>query len=267
MKQITKIFSLFIIGILTSYMVFNTIDTKDDLNNVYYIFSTGAQTIAALVGLVLAAYTFNHQFMWNSRDANEGTADIIDETIQKYYTYIKLLSIVTGLTLIADLFTLQLNAISIPYRKPSLYIVIGSMNVCVIIAAFLIIIHIIRPINIEKWATNLFEERIRENEGTSALTINRGEFIDAFITLETTVRSLFNTLEPSSRHVGMNRMTRSLYEREAINGNTFERLIELTKYRNLVVHGHIPKVEKDMYEKLLGLNQLMDNIQLKPRQN
>ncbi|MES5929745.1 hypothetical protein COK37_21010 [Bacillus thuringiensis] len=262
-KQFSSISVLYIISIFISFLVFYTIvNTEHDLNNVYYIFSTSAQTIAALVGLVLAAYTFNHQFMWNARDSSEGTSEIIDETIQKYYTYIKLLSIATGFTLIADIFMLQLNATLNSSIKPALYILIGSLNVCVIITAFLIALHIIRPINIEDWAKNLFNERIRESENKSTLTINRGEFIDTFITLETIVRNFLNNLEPSSQHVVMAKMTRELYERGTVDEKTFGELIEIIKYRNLVIHGHIPMVEKDMYDKLLELTELM-NTKLK----
>ncbi|PHD66630.1 hypothetical protein COF61_09210 [Bacillus toyonensis] len=260
LKRVVYILLLFAVGGIISFIVFNTITDSTDVNNVYYIFSTGAQTIAALVGFVLAAYTFNHQFMWNARDSGEGTSEIIDETIRVYYKYIMILSSATGITLIADLCILQVNAVELLQIKPIIYIIVGSLNVFIIIAAFLIALYIIRPINIEEWAKNLFEERLREKHDRPELTVEIGQFLQAFISLEQLCRKYLSENEQILHVMGMGKMARILYEKGKIDGITIEELLEIIKYRNLVVHGHIPKVESDMYSKLQELNKKMKQI-------
>ncbi|HFJ9438900.1 TPA: hypothetical protein ACGW7M_001930 [Bacillus albus] len=229
----------FMIGIIVSGMFFKTIPSKDEeLNNVYYIFSTGAQTIAGLVGFVLAAYTFNHQFMWNVRESDDGKTEIIDEAISKYYNYILILSISTGITLIADLCVLQFNTIKTTVIKPWVYMIVGSMNVAIIIGAFVIALYIIRPINIEEWAKKMLEKRNKRKDGIES-TIDSYQFISKYIELEKLCREYLNKDSESSSSVSLMAMAGRLRERAVIDVTTYLKLVEVSKYRNLVVHGHV----------------------------
>jgi len=249
---------VFIIGILASCIIFKTIpDQGTDLNNVYYIFSTGAQTIAGLVGFVLAAYTFNHQFMWNVRENDDGKAEIIDEAIRQYYKYIMLLSVSTGVTLIADLFVLQFNAIITTVMKSWVYVIVGSMNVTIIIAAFLIALYIIRPINIEEWAQRMLEKLNEENVIIDS-TVGIGQFIKKFSQLEQVCRDYLYKNNDNPQSPSMMAMAKKLYQRANIGDDVYQEFKEVSKYRNLVVHGHVSQVDQEMYSRLNKLYNLID---------
>ncbi|HDR7527127.1 TPA: hypothetical protein QCX62_003722 [Bacillus paranthracis] len=263
-STVIMIILAFIIAIFFSYKFFETIPSKGvDLNNVYYIFSTGAQTIAGLVGFVLAAYTFNHQFMWNVRESDDGKTEIIDEAIREYYNYILVLSISTGMTLIADLFMLQFNAMETTVMKTRVYMVVGSMNVAIIIGAFVIALYIIRPINIEEWAQKMLKKH-NKGKGDVESTVNFYEFISKYIELEKLCRDYLNKDNESSSSVSLMAMAGRLRERAVINVTTYLELVEVSKYRNLVVHGHVSEVDQEMYSKLVDLYHLIDK-QLRER--
>lgn len=159
---------LFVIGFFLSSLIYKSeIIQLESTNNIYYIFSTGAQTIASLVGFVLAAYTFNHQLVSSQKDDNdEAKSQVIETIISRNYINIFILTVFTGLTLIADLFVLRFNAIDTSIIKTNIYIVISSMNIALIMAAVIVALYTIRPIDTRNLAVKLLnedQERMRKD--------------------------------------------------------------------------------------------------------
>jgi uncharacterized protein YutE (UPF0331/DUF86 family) len=255
---------LFVFAIYCSYLVFKTIPIqKTELNNVFYIFSTAAQTIAALVGFVLAAYTFNHQLVSSQKDEqDEARNQVIESIIQKNYRQIVILSIMTGITLILDLFVLELNGVPTTNLKEISYIIVGSLNVVLIIFAVIIALFTIKPIDTTKEAQKLFKavgEEIKESLDNKKGhlkhpedTMSSTDFIQKFIEMEKSVREyLIDNDLYNDKRLSMGKMITILYEQRGINHELFHILNELSRYRNLVVHGHVTEIDKDMYESLL----------------
>jgi len=244
-----------------SYSHFKTFANEVDANNVYYIFSTGAQTLAALVGFVLTVYIFSHQNFRNIVEDDETLAEIIEETIDRYYDMILALSIFTALTLIGDLLMLQLNKIeSWPLREIT-YSVVAMANVIGIIAAFCIGLYILRPFKPKLWATNILKSEEKENVEEQK-TIRAGDFIEKFIEFEKLlVKYTSEKLDMGNKRYTLRNRLEMLLIAEKIDPRTHQELLGVVKLRNLVVHGQVNIIEKETYNNFVKiLTDLKENL-------
>ncbi|MDA1634481.1 hypothetical protein PDK11_16635 [Bacillus cereus] len=241
--------------LLISLCFFTTIDDGDNQNNIYYIFSTSAQTLAALVGFVLTAYIFTHQNLRNIKESDETLAEIVDETISKYYKLIFILSCYTAVTLIGDILMLQLN--NIPYWRfrPFLFTLFSMLNVSGIILAFTIALYILRPFRDSELAKKIFDQ---ETDGIDK-PIKAGEFIEKFIELEQLITKSTEKMQfkGQKRWPTLRDRLQFLYISERIDKKELEALMRVIKFRNLVVHGQVTNIERDIYE---TLNELLNSL-------
>jgi hypothetical protein len=83
--------------------------------NIYWVFSSAAQTVAAFVAFLLAGYTLVHSMMDNLERADETLAEIHTKLKTDYYRRVRLLSIVTAPAILLSLFTVYLNGRPVPY--------------------------------------------------------------------------------------------------------------------------------------------------------
>lgn len=258
----------FILAISTLY--FSTIDNSIDSNSIYYIFSTGAQTLAALVGFVLTVYIFSHQNFRNIISDDESLEEIIGDNIKKYYKLIVFLSAYTAIVLIADLLMLQLNKVSDWLYKEVLFTLIALLNVFGIIIAFSIGLYILRPFNPSKWAKEIYDRQDEvkkqknpesfETQDINGTTIKAGDFIEEFIKFEKMIVKYTNDkygMNSYRRSTLKNRLEMLLINR-LVTENVFKELLNIIKLRNLVVHGEVNIIDKNVYDHLIKINKELE---------
>lgn len=275
-------FTIVVLSVLViSFTYFIKFENEVDNNNVYYIFSTSAQTLAALVGFVLTAYIFTYQNLRNIKEDDETLTEIIEITIENYYRYIFLLSFYTAVVLIADILLLQLNIIeSWPY-KSVVFLSIAMANILGIIIAFAVALYILRPFREKSWARSIFkdEENKDENENenenenetvtkdiksadneieieftvqnSSKDVIDTMNFIKKFIELEGIIRDYTNENFQFNDRTTLRKRLNYLGATQKLSPNIIEDLLVIIKYRNLAVHGHIPSIERKVYNDLV----------------
>ncbi|NIE93059.1 hypothetical protein F3J09_20105 [Bacillus sp. Ab-1751] len=185
--------------------------------------------------------------------------------------------------------------------KMNVYIAISSMNIALIIAAIIVALYTIRPIDTRSLAVKLLnedQERIRkeserlhkkaeklrkkaegfakeaeklfveseklneqekhkerEHEKDLGITINAMEFLQLFINLEKLVKGflLEKQMLNYNNKEGMGIMAKRLFQMAIINSDTYGRLMEVSRARNLIVHGEVSEIEEDLYYMLEDL--------------
>lgn len=246
---------LITIVLVISLFFLKTIDNGVDQNNVYYIFSTSAQTLAALVGFVLTAYIFTHQNLRNIKESDETLAEIVETTINKYYKLIFILSCYTAITLICDILMLQLNKIAYWNFRPFLFCFFSMLNILGILFAFVIALYILKPFRDKELAKEIFNQ---ETAGVDR-PVRAGEFVEKFIELEKLITNSTEEIhfKEQKRWPTLRERSQLLYMREKINKQEMDELLRVIKFRNLVVHGQVTNIESDIYE---TLNRLLTDL-------
>lgn len=87
-----------------------------DLQNIYYLFSTAAQTISALVALLIAGFALVFNMLDGDEKKDESRAEIHQRLKRRYYTEIKVLSLTSALTIILNLIDLIVNSSAFSQR-------------------------------------------------------------------------------------------------------------------------------------------------------
>src|SRR5215208_4083372 len=84
--------------------------------NIYWLFSSSAQSIATFVAFLLAGYTLVHAMMDSVEQRDDTLEEIHAALIRQYYQRIKILAIITGAAVLSSLAMLYLNGFAWPYK-------------------------------------------------------------------------------------------------------------------------------------------------------
>jgi len=239
-----------------------------DLNNdqIYWLFSSSSQSIAAFIALLLTGYAFVVNVMDNLEARDETLVEVHSELKSTYYKQLKVLAIIGGSTIIASFVMIFVNYYSNWIRSALLIpSAIGIVSTVVIGVKF--IVNIVDPKKYSKKATALLkeEEKIIQKEGTE---ISIGEFISSFIKLEKLIRDIY--LQMSSKPVfsidTYKRIPNSLveivdifYKNKFINDDELGLLKEVIKTRNLVVHGQQAEIDSSWLKMLTKAIGIVEN--------
>jgi len=82
-------------------------------DNIYWLFSSSAQAIAAFVGFLAAGFFFIHDRIDKEIEKDETLEDVYHEIKNQHYKRLKLLLILTGWSIILSLFVVFINGYNI----------------------------------------------------------------------------------------------------------------------------------------------------------
>jgi hypothetical protein len=100
-------------------------------------------------------------------------------------------------------------------------------------------------------------------------TSSVGDFIAVFVAIERRIRALgarHGLIAPQieqGRYVPLRQLVKWLVSREVLGGDLARRLDELTRYRNLLVHGHVDSVKDVILEEARTVARELDESQQK----
>jgi hypothetical protein len=82
----------------------------NDAQNIYWLFTASAQTIAAFIAFVLAGYALVHTMMESAAQADETLIEIHESRKRQYHRYLSALVIITAFAILFSLIVVFLNA-------------------------------------------------------------------------------------------------------------------------------------------------------------
>ena len=233
---------------------------NDGLN---WFFSSSAQTVAAFVAFLLSGFSISINMADEAVKNDDTYKEIISAFKSSQYIHLKDLSFLTGLAITTNLLILGLAWHTIPYYSYLHYIGF-TLNFLAILLAIIFILKSVDPLKYQKTAKKEIENMISKMPPKEQVGL--ADFITIFIEIEKKMRSIFeihsrDIIVSSARgmdFLSLNKIIYSLSDFQIINKPLTISLNEISKYRNLVVHGHIESVDPEMIAKakliLLELN-------------
>jgi hypothetical protein len=241
--------------------------TGMDKDNIYWLFSSSAQSISAFVAFLLAGFTLVHMMMETIQQKDDTLADIHAQLKRHYYLRLRGLFGITGLSIVLSLAMVWFNHPDWPNR---LYYALGVslVNTVAIGGGIWFVIGIVNPSNYENTARKLIGQAdVRKELGLSNSPIRAGDFLEQFIKLEARIRHLVKLsglYQPSQGGPGMSfsvrRMIEVLGESETIGKDLIGELLSINKYRNLVAHGHTETADKSMVQRISAAQRKIEEI-------
>ncbi len=219
-------------------------------DNIYWLFSSSAQAIAAFTGFLAAGFFFVYDRIDKQVEKDETLEEIYADIKIQYYTRLKTLFILTGLSIVLSLLIVYINGYDLGWLGIMLKSVVALLNVITIGWAIWFVIFIINPDKVKRTAQKLIKEDNETFEPQSGETLSRELYLDKFIQLEKVIRSIAGKYDIVSDGRGryrnflhVNEIMRALYFRRLITPQQLRDLSLASKVRNLAAHGEIPQIE------------------------
>lgn len=225
-----------------------------DRNALDWLFSTAPQALAALVGLIFAGVAFIIGAIDKQVKQDDSSEDILLSMKMQIHADMKMLFLLSGVSIISDFFLLALNSIQegfvfsfegqfSPYLTVAAIVLV--MNVATLIYSLWFIIKVASPDFFSKTVKHLSQ---LEREGD----VEVKEYLVAFIEMEKALRALSIFYVPKGeKQPSVNEMLKELKYRRLMDARDVDDMFSLTRLRNLIMHGgEIQHVERQMYDKV-----------------
>jgi hypothetical protein len=220
------------------------------IDHIYWTFSAAAQSIAAFVAFLLTGYTLMDN-MLVAAQARDETLEDVHALIRAGYH--KLLGAFVWLTAAA----IALSLLVVYYNRPGdpaagwLLAIAAGADALAIICGTSFVIRIVDPKKYQRAARRAIRVETTSTTKADSDTV----FFHAFLHLERLIRDYLkrNGFYVPSRGAprmsySFRRMVDALLAEERIDDSTYRDLLALSRYRNLVFHGHVHRVDAAMTE-------------------
>lgn len=228
--------------------------------NLYWIFSSSAQSIAAYVAFMLAGYALFHSMMTEVANSDDSLSEIVAAERRTIFTRLRLLLISTGMSLLLNLLMLFLNDWQVGYKN-DLIALTFAMTAATVVLGLFIVMYMIDPRRNIRVARHLVRTNPQFRPTGQAQPAQT--FFTRFVSLERRLRAFVAAneigLQARPGHVATFRdLANALYYAEHIHRETLDRLLGVGNYRNLLFHGEIPEASQPMIEEL---NELLEELE------
>jgi hypothetical protein len=238
-------------------------------DNIYWLFSSSAQAIAAFIGFLAAGFFFAYDLMDKQVEKDETLEVIYVDIKNQYFKRLKALFILTGFSILLSLVVVFINGYDYGIYNIIIAAIVGAVNVITIIWAITFVIFIIDPDKVKKTVEKLIKEDEGVFEPKQGVSLTRAKFLEGFTELENLLRELAKKYRLQSfgrfrDFMPLGQIIRSLYERGAITRESLRELSEMNKISNLIAHGEINNIEQRIGD---ILNKVRDEIKAKIQAN
>jgi hypothetical protein len=227
----------------------------------YWLFSTTSQTIASFIAFLLTGFALVLNMMDTLQQKDESLTEIHEQLKVTYYRRMLILSVISGLAILFSIAMLYVNGVEME-NKPFLFVFSFALSVLSISLAIYFVIAIINP-NRYKYAA---EDILKEEKTKFSITgseVNQVNFMNAYLDLERKVRKLLkvkNILSEEKEIHSFRQLVTAMYENEMITNEVLYELLQINKYRNLVVHGHLDQVDEGMVDRVKKMQTELEMI-------
>ena len=221
--------------------------------NIYWLFSSSAQAIAAFVAFLLAGYTLVHTMMESVQQRDDTLQEIHAALIRQYYQQMRALAFITGMAVLGSLAMLYLNGFAWSYKGAAV-ILAAALDIAAIGWGIAFVIRIIDPDKYTNAARRLIEEETQATDRAGAQE-DAEDFFALFERLEAAMRHVLEQAgvpEPASQRSrplsAFREMLMALSQQNLIDRTLFRDLMQIGRYRNLASYGRLRRVDTAIIE-------------------
>jgi hypothetical protein len=223
--------------------------------NIYWLFSSSAQAIAAFVAFLLAGYTLVHTMMESVQQRDDTLEEIHAALIRQYYRQIRALAIITGAAVLGSLAMLYLNGFAWPY-KAVVVAAAAALDIAAIGWGIAFVIRIIDPDKYTDAAKRLIEQDAQALD-LAGKQEDSEDFFTLFERLEAAMRSALGQArlpqpEPAGGRGGradsFRQILMALLQNDLIDRTQFRTLMQIGRYRNLAYYGRLRSVDRSVVD-------------------
>lgn len=239
-------------------------------NQIMYIYSTSAQVLAGVYGLTLTGYLFFRSDLNREARSDETRAGSIEKLEKRYLWQ---LTLITALVLGTIALTNVVIALESSENRKLLTVFMNvgqSFFGVAILAISFFVLDVIAPQNVEA-ASQAIQNEIDPAHNESSVKGSLEELLKNYNEIEDILINQSNrpSIVPySSTYVkSFNRkpsnikLAELLLRAEKIREELYQRLVQLIKLRNAIIHGAEPKVSNEMVERsAMVLRDLKDAL-------
>jgi uncharacterized protein YutE (UPF0331/DUF86 family) len=232
----------------------------------YWLFSSSSQTVSALAAFLVTGFAIVLNMMDTTLQRDESLEEIHDRLKSDYYKKIRVLSITSGTAIILSLFMIYLNPYETIIFKSVMFYTTAVFNIVSIGMCIFFTIMIINPDRYKDAVQRILAEGKEEYKETGE-KVDKADFMTEFYELEKKVRKVVKekqvALIPENgprSSVSFRQLVSTLFENEVISREELYEFLQINKFKNLVVHGHLSKVDQSMVERTRRLHHVLDNL-------
>lgn len=217
-------------------------------DNIYWLFSSAAQSIAAFIGFLATGLFFSFDRIDRATEKDDTLEEINQEIKKEYFSRARALFSLACFSILFSLAVVYANGLDLGKYNLYIWIFVGALDILTILWALAFVIFIIDPAKVKKTGKKLVaEDQTLANSSGSSVAL----FMTRFVELEKVLRNLVKNQESGFRGRGVDHMPLSfllgiLYRSEKITNPEFARLRELIKARNLIVHGALDNIDQKL---------------------
>ena len=230
-----------------------------DENTMYWLFTTAPQAIAALVGIIFTGMFFMAESIDNRVRADQSLAEIGDTAKTALYKNMRVVAVLAAATIVYDLFLVSIVkhlADESFCLSGWLIILFATLNFSTIICALHYVFQAVSPNYFNEIAKNL-SSKYKSGE------VDKQVFLGHFIDFERVARSLPVIRQMDGRYYSIRDILRVLVENQMITPDESRMMSEISKVRNLMVHGEpIEKVDRKLDDELQRITNKIKNNDL-----
>ena len=228
-----------------------------DENTMYWLFTTAPQAIAALVGIIFTGMFFMAESIDNRVRADQSLAEIGDSAKTALYKNMRIVAVLAAATIVYDLFLVaivKLMAGESFCLSRWLIIFFAALNFSTICCALNYVFQAVSPNYFNEIAKNL-SSKYKSGE------VDKQVFLGHFIDFERVARSLPVIRQMDGRYFSIRDILRVLVEHQMITPDESRMMSEISKVRNLMVHGEpIEKVDRLFDDELQRITNKIKSI-------
>lgn len=223
----------------------------------YWLFTTAPQSLAALVGIIFTGMLFMAENIDNRAKEDQTLIEIAETAKKALYKNMRIVAILSIITIIYDLVLVGMVEIIVACDSLAecfigLFVV---LNISIVFVTFKYVFQTVDPGYFSKIAANLSKQY--ENGDVKSEV-----FIDHFIKFERVARDLPIVNQMNTRFTSIRGIIRILVSNGIISPEDEKRMMEISKIRNLIVHGEkIEKVSRNYDEELQRITGILINYQ------
>jgi hypothetical protein len=232
--------------------------------SIYWLFSSAAQSIAGLIGFLMAGVALAFSMMDRLADEDDTLREVIHALKTRYHRDMSALSLATGLAITTSLLVLYVNPSSAWLRLSTLTLA-AILDFSVICGAIFFVISVASPARYTRAAQGEYQQTIKEISGGKKREPDH-VFFREFVELEREIRDYLTKHDLCFPNQGVTRisfsfrqMIQALYQSERISPRLRDKFLAVSKARNLLFHGHIEEVDEKVIDDLRETRRLWND--------
>jgi hypothetical protein len=241
--------------------------------NIYWLFSSAAQSISVFIALLLTGYAFVRNQMETAHEKDDTLEEIHPVLRKKYHNQLKLLASMTGFAIVLSLIAVYVNGWQFQYMG-WLVGITSVLDFATIVVGIFFVISMIDPQKYEKTARMIFKKKKIGFELGGGIDPAESFFME-FTELESITRQyIWDNIIPAEQKVdrfGWRTLPSALsflYMIDILKKNNkippilYRELKEINQFRNLAFHGNFTTIDHSMVERVIAARSQLEHLEV-----